>query len=282
MNENGQGRLYICATPIGNLGDITPRVIEVLKAVDIIAAEDTRNSIKLLNHFEIKTPMTSYHEYNRFEKADELVAEMQKGKDIAIITDAGTPCISDPGEVLVQKCVENDIEVTSLPGPSAVITALTLSGFSVRRFVFEGFLPPVQKKKERREALDRLRNETGSIVIYEAPHHLKETLTELSEVLGGDRRIALCREMTKKHEEVLRLTIAEAIKTEPRGEYVLVIEGRDRDELIKEKTESFLSMSVKEHVQSYIDKGLSEKDAMKAAAADRGISKRDIYNELKR
>lgn len=282
MNENGQGKLYICATPIGNLGDITPRVIEVLKAVDIIAAEDTRNSIKLLNHFEIKTPMTSYHEYNRFDKADELVAEMQKGKDIAIITDAGTPCISDPGEVLVQKCVENDIEVTSLPGPSAVITALTLSGFSVRRFVFEGFLPPVQKKKERREALDRLRNETGSIVIYEAPHHLKETLTELSEVLGGDRRIALCREMTKKHEEVLRLTIAEAIKTEPRGEYVLVIEGRDRDELIKEKTESFLSMSVKEHVQSYIDKGLSEKDAMKAAAADRGISKRDIYNELKR
>ena len=282
MNENGQGKLYICATPIGNLGDITPRVIEVLKAVDIIAAEDTRNSIKLLNHFEIKTPMTSYHEYNRFEKADELVAEMQKGKDIAIITDAGTPCISDPGEVLVQKCVENDIEVTSLPGPSAVITALTLSGFSVRRFVFEGFLPPVQKKKERREVLDRLRNETGSIVIYEAPHHLKDTLTELSEVLGGDRRIALCREMTKKHEEVLRLTIAEAIKTEPRGEYVLVIEGRDRDELIKEKTESFLSMSVKEHVQSYIDKGLSEKDAMKAAAADRGISKRDIYNELKR
>lgn len=282
MNENGQGKLYICATPIGNLGDITPRVLDVLKSVDLIAAEDTRNSIKLLNHFEIKTPMTSYHEYNRFDKADELVAEMQKGKDIAIITDAGTPCISDPGEVLVQKCVENDIKVTSLPGPSAVITALTLSGFSVRRFVFEGFLPPVQKKKERREALDRLRNEIGSIVIYEAPHHLKDTLTELSEVLGGDRRIALCREMTKKHEEVLRLTIAEAIKTEPRGEYVLVIEGRDRDELIKEKTESFLSMSVKEHVQSYIDKGLSEKDAMKAAAADRGISKRDIYNELKR
>lgn len=282
MNENGQGKLYICATPIGNLGDITPRVIEVLKAVDIIAVEDTRNSIKLLNHFEIKTPMTSYHEYNRFDKADELVAEMQKGKDIAIITDAGTPCISDPGEVLVQKCVENDIEVTSLPGPSAVITALTLSGFSVRRFVFEGFLPPVQKKKERREALDRLSNEIGSIVIYEAPHHLKDTLIELSEVLGGDRRIALCREMTKKHEEVMRLTIAEAIKTEPRGEYVLVIEGRDRDELIKEKTESFLSMSVKEHVQSYIDKGLSEKDAMRAAAADRGISKRDIYNELKR
>lgn len=282
MNENGHGKLYICATPIGNLGDITPRVIEVLKAVDIIAAEDTRNSIKLLNHFEIKTPMTSYHEYNRFDKADELVAEMQKGKDVAIITDAGTPCISDPGEVLVQKCVENDIEVTSLPGSSAVITALTLSGFSVRRFVFEGFLPPVQKKRERREALDRLRNEIGSIVIYEAPHHLKDTLIELSEVLGGDRRIALCREMTKKYEEVLRLTIAEAIKTEPRGEYVLVIEGRDRDELIKEKTESFLSMSVKEHVQSYIDKGLSEKDAMRAAAADRGISKREIYNELKR
>lgn len=282
MNENGQGKLYICATPIGNLGDITPRVVEVLKNVDLIAAEDTRNSIKLLNHFGIKTPMTSYHEFNRFEKADELVEEMLGGKDIAIITDAGTPCISDPGEVLVQRCAENGVEVTSLPGPSAVITALTLSGFSVRRFVFEGFLPPVQKKKDRKEALERLKNETGTIVLYEAPHHLKETLGELSELLGGKRRIAMCREMTKKHEEVLRMTIAEALETEPRGEYVLVIEGRSADELKREKEESFLSMSTAEHLQIYLDKGMNEKDAMKAVAADRGVSKRDIYNELKR
>lgn len=282
MNENGQGKLYICATPIGNLGDITPRVVEALKNVDLIAAEDTRNSIKLLNHFGIKTPMTSYHEFNRFEKADELVEEILGGKDIAIITDAGTPCISDPGEVLVQRCAENGVEVTSLPGPSAVITALTLSGFSVRRFVFEGFLPPVQKKKDRKEALERLKNETGTIVLYEAPHHLKETLGELSEVLGGKRRIAMCREMTKKHEEVLRMTIAEALETEPRGEYVLVIEGRSADELKKEKEESFLSMSTAEHLQIYLDKGMNEKDAMKAVAADRGVSKRDIYNELKR
>ena len=282
MNENGQGKLYICATPIGNLGDITPRVVEALKNVDLIAAEDTRNSIKLLNHFGIKTPMTSYHEFNRFEKADELVEEILGGKDIAIITDAGTPCISDPGEVLVQRCAENGVEVTSLPGPSAVITALTLSGFSVRRFVFEGFLPPVQKKKDRKEALERLKNETGTIVLYEAPHHLKETLGELSEVLGGKRRIAMCREMTKKHEEVLRMTIEEALETEPRGEYVLVIEGRSADELKKEKEESFLSMSTAEHLQIYLDKGMNEKDAMKAVAADRGVSKRDIYNELKR
>ncbi len=282
MEENKQGKLYICATPIGNLGDITPRVLEVLKSVDIIAAEDTRNSIKLLNHFEIKTPMTSYHEFNRFDKAEELVGEMLKGRDIAIITDAGTPCISDPGEVLVERCIENGIEVTSLPGPSAVITALTLSGFSVRRFVFEGFLPPVQKKKERREALARIKDETGTIVLYEAPHHLKETLKELKELFGGERRIALCREMTKKHEEVLRMTLEEACETEPRGEYVLVIEGKAKEELKKEKEDSFLSMSVAEHMKSYLEKGLSEKDAMKAVATDRGVSKRDIYNEIKR
>ena len=282
MEENKQGKLYICATPIGNLGDITPRVLEVLKSVDIIAAEDTRNSIKLLNHFEIKTPMTSYHEFNRFDKAEELVGEMLKGRDIAIITDAGTPCISDPGEVLVERCIENGIEVTSLPGPSAVITALTLSGFSVRRFVFEGFLPPVQKKKERREALARIKDETGTIVLYEAPHHLKETLKELKELFGGERRIALCREMTKKHEEVLRMTLEEACETEPRGEYVLVIEGKAKEELKKEKEDSFLSMTVAEHMKSYLEKGLSEKDAMKAVATDRGVSKRDIYNEIKR
>ena len=280
IERTGTGKLYICATPIGNLGDMTPRAVETLKSVDLIAAEDTRNSIRLLNHFDIHTPMTSYHEYNRFEKADELVAKMLQGTKVAVITDAGTPCISDPGEVLVQKCVEAGIPVTSLPGPSAVITALTLSGFSVRRFVFEGFLPPKPKKRDRAEALDRLKAETGTIVLYEAPHHLKETLKELEAALGPDRRIALCREMTKLHEEVVRTTIREAIELEPRGEYVLVIEGADPEKLQAETAARFDELSLEEHVQSYIDQGLDRKEAMKAAAKDRGLSRRDVYNAL--
>ncbi len=277
---SGAGKLYICATPIGNLGDMTPRAVEVLKAVDLIAAEDTRNSIRLLNHFDIHTPMTSYHEFNRFEKADELVQKMLQGTDVAIITDAGTPCISDPGEVLVQKCYEAGLEVTSLPGPSAVITALTLSGFSVRRFVFEGFLPPKPKKKERAAALGRLKDETGTIVLYEAPHHLKDTLKELAGTLGSSRRIALCREMTKIHEEVIRTTIGEAAELEPRGEYVLVIEGRDPGELREEAAARFDGMSLAEHVAMYESRGMDRKEAMKAAAKDRGFSRRDVYNAL--
>lgn len=280
--EKGPGRLYICATPIGNLGDMTPRVVETLKGVDLIAAEDTRNSIRLLNHFEIRTPMTSYHEYNRFDKADELVRQILEGKDVAVITDAGTPCISDPGEVLVQKCCEAGIEVTSLPGASAVITALTLSGLPTRRFVFEGFLPPVKNKKERQEVLEALRNETRTMVLYEAPHHLKGTLEELKEVLGGDRRISLCREMTKRYEEVVRTTLSEALMLEPKGEYVLVIQGRSREALLKEKQDSFLSMTVEEHVEKYMEQGMDKKEAMKAAAKDRGVSKRDIYQALSR
>ena len=277
---SGAGKLYICATPIGNLGDMTPRAVEVLKAVDLIAAEDTRNSIRLLNHFGIHTPMTSYHEFNRFEKADELVQKMLQGTKVAIITDAGTPCISDPGEVLVQKCYEAGLEVTSLPGPSAVITALTLSGFSVRRFVFEGFLPPKPKKKERAAALGRLKDETGTIVLYEAPHHLKDTLKELAGTLGSSRRIALCREMTKIHEEVIRTTIGEAAELEPRGEYVLVIEGRDPGELREEAAARFDGMSLAEHVAMYESRGMDRKEAMKAAAKDRGLSRRDVYNAL--
>ena len=280
IERTGTGKLYICATPIGNLGDMTPRAVETLKSVDLIAAEDTRNSIRLLNHFDIHTPMTSYHEYNRFEKADELVTKMLQGTSVAVITDAGTPCISDPGEVLVQKCVEAGIPVTSLPGPSAVITALTLSGFSVRRFVFEGFLPPKPKKRERTEALERLKTETGTIVLYEAPHHLKETLKELETVLGSERRIALCREMTKLHEEVIRTTIREAIEREPRGEYVLVIEGMDPEKAQEAATARFDELSLAEHVQGYIDQGLDRKEAMKAAAKDRGLSRRDVYNAL--
>ena len=280
VNESGYGQLYITATPIGNLGDMSPRAVEVLKSVDLIAAEDTRNSIKLLNHFEIKTPMTSYHEYNRFDKADELVSRMLQGTDVAVITDAGTPCISDPGEVLVQKCIEAGITVTSVPGPSAVITALTLSGFSVRRFVFEGFLPPKQKKRDRKAAIERIKDETGTIVLYEAPHRLIETLTELSDIFGRDRRIALCREMTKKHEEVIRTTIGEAAKTTPKGEYVLVIEGKDLETLSEEKQAAYEDMSLEEHLNMYTDKGMDRKAAMKAVAADRGLSKRDVYNAL--
>lgn len=280
MNKTGYGQLYITATPIGNLGDMSPRAIEVLREADLIAAEDTRNSIKLLNHFDIKTPMTSYHEFNRFDKADELVERMLQGTDIAVITDAGTPCISDPGEVLVQKCIEAGINVTSIPGPSAVITALTLSGFSVRRFVFEGFLPPKQKKRDRRAAIERIKDETGTIVLYEAPHRLNETLSELAEVFGASRRIAMCREMTKKHEEVIRTTIGEAAKTTPKGEYVLVIEGKSLETLDAERQAAYEDMSLEEHLKLYLDKGMDKKSAMKAVAQDRGISKRDVYNAL--
>ena len=278
--ENKRGKLYITATPIGNLGDMSPRAVEALRDADLIAAEDTRNSIRLLNHFGIKTPMTSYHEFNRFDKADELVRNMLEGTNVAVITDAGTPCISDPGEVLVQKCYEAGIEVTSLPGPSAVITALTLCGFSVRRFVFEGFLPPKAKKKERLEALARLKDETGTIVLYEAPHHLKDTLKDLAGLLGEDRRIALCREMTKKYEEVIRTTIGGALEEEPRGEYVLVIEGRDVREVQEEKQAAFAEMSIEAHMELYLQKGMDRKEAMKAVAADRGVPKREIYQAL--
>lgn len=282
MDGKQSGKLYITATPIGNLGDMSPRAVEVLKNVDIIAAEDTRNSIKLLNHFDIRTPMTSYHEFNRFDKADELVAKLLEGMDIAIITDAGTPCISDPGEVLVEKCCEAGIEVCSVPGPSAVITALTLCGFTVRRFVFEGFLPPKAKRRDRQKALARLKDETGTIVLYEAPHHLKDTLSELCSLFGADRRIALCREMTKKHEQVLRLTLGEAVHHEPRGEYVIVIEGRDERELEQERQASFEEMSLGEHMEQYLRQGMNSRAAMKAVAADRGISKRDVYNALQK
>ena len=275
------GKLYIVATPIGNLSDMTPRAVETLKAVDLIAAEDTRNSIKLLNRFDIHTPMTSYHEFNRFEKAEELVGELLSGKDIALITDAGTPCISDPGDVLTAACARHGIPVTSVPGASAVVTALTLSALSARRFVFEGFLPPVKQKKERREALARIREETRTIVLYEAPHHLKNTLSELSELLGEERRVSLCREMTKLHEEVIRTTLGEAKELEPRGEYVLVIEGKDPEELQKEKAKGFEALSLSEHMRRYLSEGLSEKDAMKAVAKDLGLTKRDIYKELK-
>ncbi|MDD3369308.1 MAG: 16S rRNA (cytidine(1402)-2'-O)-methyltransferase [Lachnospiraceae bacterium] len=275
------GKLFLCATPIGNLGDMTPRVVETLEMVDVIAAEDTRNSIRLLNHFEIKTPMTSYHEFNKVEKANQLVGQMLNGKNIALITDAGTPAISDPGEVLVQKCQEAGIVVTSLPGPAACITALTLSGLSTRRFCFEGFLSA--DKKERKYILEALQNETRTIILYEAPHHLIKTLRDLYEMLG-DRRITLCRELTKRFETVYPTTLEKALQyyetEEPRGEYVLVIEGKSREACREEKIAAWNEMSLTEHMAYYEKQGVSQKDAMKQVAKDRGLGKRDVYKQL--
>lgn len=280
------GTLYVCATPIGNLEDITFRVLETLKRVDLIAAEDTRNSIHLLNHFEIKTPMTAYHEYNKYDKAKSLVQMLLDGKDIAIITDAGTPCISDPGEELVRQAAEAGITVTSLPGPAACITALTISALPTRRFAFEAFLPTEKAdKKERARILEELKSETRTMIVYEAPHHLKETLADLASSLGADRRISLCRELTKKHEEVIRTTLGDAIAKyeaeEPRGEYVLVIEGKDPAAIQAETEASWNEMTLADHMQHYLDQGMPEKDAMKQVAKDRGISKRNVYQQWK-
>ena len=275
------GILYLCATPIGNLEDITYRVLRTLKEVDLIAAEDTRNSIKLLNHFDIQTPMTSYHEFNKIEKAYQLVAKLKEGKNIALITDAGTPGISDPGEDIVRICYEEGIEVTSLPGAAACITALTMSGRPTRRFCFEAFLP--KDKKERAAVLEELQNETRTIIIYEAPHHLLKTVKELLEVLG-DRELTICRELTKKHEEKIQTTFSSLLsyyeEKEPRGEYVLVICGKSREEIIKEQQENWEQLSIEEHMEHYEKQGISHKEAMKLVAKDRGVSKRDIYQYL--
>lgn len=275
-----QGKLFLCATPIGNLEDITYRVVRTLSEVDIIGAEDTRHSLRLLNHFDIKTPMTSYHEFNKYDKAKTLVKMMLEGKNVALITDAGTPGISDPGEELVRQCYEAGVEVTSLPGPAACITALTMSGQETRRFCFEAFLP--SDKKERVRILEQLRNETRTIIIYEAPHRLKKTLAELLEYLG-DRELTICRELTKKHEEAKKLTLSMAVEkygeNEPKGEFVLVIKGKSFGEIAKEESAVWEQMSVSEHVDLYISQGMDKKEAMKKAAKDRGISKREIYNK---
>ncbi len=275
------GTLYLCATPIGNLNDMTHRVACTLKEVDMIAAEDTRNSIKLLNHFGIKTPMTSYHEHNKVEKAKQIVSWLKGGKNIALITDAGTPGISDPGEVLVAECLKEGIPVTSLPGCCALITALTLSGISSRRFCFEGFLP--SDKKEKRFVLEELGRETRTIILYEAPHHLKRTLTELYDALG-ERRITLCRELTKRFETVFPTTLVGALayfeENEPRGEYVLVIEGLGREALEQEERTKWEEITIEEHMEIYESQGIAKKDAMKKVAADRGINKRAVYQAL--
>ena len=276
-----QGKLYLCATPIGNLDDITLRVLNTLKEVDLIAAEDTRHSIKLLNHFDIKTPMTSYHEFNKVEKARVLVEKMKEGTNIALITDAGTPGISDPGEELVKQCYEAGIELTSLPGPAACITALTISGMATRRFAFEAFLP--REKKERAAVLSQLVNETRTIIIYEAPHHLIRTLEELYETLG-DRKLTVCRELTKRYEEKTLTTFSEILQyykdNEPRGEYVLVIAGKTFEELKQEEQKNWENLSLEDHMEVYEKQGISRKEAMKLVAKDRGISRRDVYQAL--
>lgn len=275
------GKLYLCATPIGNLEDMTYRVVRTLGEVDLIAAEDTRNSIKLLNHFEIKTPMTSYHEYNKIEKGRKLVEKLQEGLNIALITDAGTPGISDPGEELVKMCYEAGIEVTSLPGAAACITALTLSGLSTRRFAFEAFLPT--DKKEKQSILKELEKETRTIILYEAPHRLVRTLQELLEILGN-RKVTVCRELTKKHETAFVTTLEEAYSyyesNEPKGECVLVIEGKSRQELKQEEVAKWEEMRIEEHMDYYLQQGIDKKEAMKMVAKDRGITKREVYQQL--
>lgn len=276
-----QGKLYLCATPIGNLEDITLRVLRTLREVDLIAAEDTRNSIKLLNHFEIKTPMTSYHEYNKIDKAYQLVEKIRAGQNIALITDAGTPGISDPGEELVRICYQSGIEITSLPGACACITALTLSGLASRRFAFEAFLP--RDKKERAAILESLKSETRTIILYEAPHHLLKTLQELYDVLG-ERPITLCRELTKKYETVLATTLSEALnfyqQHDPKGEFVLVIQGKSIEELKQEQHKNWETISLEDHMAQYEKQGIPRKEAMKMVAKDRGISKREVYAKL--
>ncbi len=275
------GTLYLCATPIGNLGDMSPRILETLRQADLIAAEDTRNSLKLLNHFDIHTPMTSYHEFNKVEKAAVLIEQLRQGTNIALITDAGTPAISDPGEVLVRMCMEAGISVTSLPGPCACITALTLSGLPTRRFAFEAFLPT--EKREREEILEELKSETRTMILYEAPHRLKRTLEDLLEALG-DRRVTLCRELTKKFETILPTTFSQALtmyeREDPRGEYVLVVEGRSRSSLKQEQQTQWEAMSIGEHMKLYEDRGMDHKEAMKQVARDRGVGKREIYRAL--
>lgn len=276
-----KGKLYLCATPIGNLEDITFRVLRTLKEADLIAAEDTRNSRKLLNHFEIKTPMTSYHEYNKYEKGRWLVRQMEEGKQVALITDAGTPGISDPGEELVAMCWEAGIEITSLPGPAACITALTVSGLPTRRFSFEAFLP--QDKKQRQEVLEELKKDSRTLILYEAPHRLVKTLEELLKELGN-RKITVCRELTKKHETLFKTDLEKALdwyrENSPKGECVLVLEGKSREEIKEEERSKWEDMSVPEHVEFYLKQGMEKKEAMKQVAKDRGVSKREIYGVL--
>ena len=273
------GTLYLCATPIGNLGDVSARLLEILKTVDVVAAEDTRRTVQLLNHFEISKPLTSYHEHNKREKGEYLIGILKEGKNVALVSDAGTPAISDPGEDLVTLCIENDITVTSVPGAVAAVNALILSGISPRRFAFEGFLSV--NKRHRNEHLEALKNDSHTLIFYEAPHKLRDTLSDMERIFGGERRIALARELTKIHEEILRMTISEAVEyykeNNPRGEYVLVISGAEKSAEAEEQW--WNGLSVREHVEEYINRGMDSKEAIKQAAKDRNVPKREVYNE---
>lgn len=275
-----KGTLYLCATPIGNLGDISERCLEILRSVDLVAAEDTRRTLQLLNHFDISKPLTSYHEHNKKTKGEYILRLLLEGKNIAQVSDAGTPAISDPGEDLVKLCIENNVTVTSVPGPVAGIQALILSGLSTRRYAFEGFLSV--NKKNRYEHLNSVKNDTHTLIFYEAPHKLRSTLEAMNAVFGSERRIALARELTKLHEEIIRTTIGGALEyysdRTPRGEYVIVVEGAS--ETAEDKDAPFWSdMSIAEHVDKYIAEGMSQKDAIKKAATDRNVPKREVYNE---
>lgn len=271
--------LYLCATPIGNLGDISERCIEILNSVDLIAAEDTRHTLKLLNHFNISKPMTSYHEHNKKEKGEYLISLLKEGQNIALVSDAGTPAISDPGEDLVKLCIKNDLDVTSIPGPVAAINALILSGLSTRRFTFEGFLSV--NKRRKKIHLDSLKNDTHTLIFYEAPHKLVTTLTDMLNTFG-DRKIALVRELTKIHEDILRTSLKGALEyyetNAPRGEYVIIVSGAEESETPSEG-EWWSELTVVEHVNEYIKRGMTSKDAVKEAAKDRKLSKRDVYSE---
>ena len=278
---NNKGILYLVATPIGNLEDITLRALRILKEVDFIAAEDTRQTLKLLNHFDIKKPLVSYYEHNKVVKGNYLVGQLLDGKSIALVSDAGTPGVSDPGEDIVKLCIENDIQVTMVPGPVAAVTGLVVSGLSTGRVVFEGFLP--MNKRQRKDRINSLRNETRTIILYEAPHKLIYTLKDLYEALGN-RRITMARELTKKFEEVIRCSLKEAVAKyddeSPRGEYVLIIEGISEEKILEEKKSEWDAMTVEEHYEMYIAKGLEKKEAMRKVAQDRGISRRDVYKKL--
>lgn len=277
-----KGMLYLCATPIGNLQDMTFRAVEVLKEADLIAAEDTRNSRKLLDHFGIRTPMTSYHEHNKYDKARELIGLLEEGKNIALITDAGMPGISDPGEVLCKMAHEEGITVSVVPGACAAVSAVAASGLPTDHFVFEGFLP--RTNKERKERLAILEKEERTMIVYEAPHRIRKTLEDLEKTLGSGREVSLCREMTKKHEEIRKTTLGELCvwyeEQEAKGEFVLVLAGRSREEAVEEEKEKWKSMDLEEHLQLYLDQGMDQKEAMKKVAADLGVSKREIYNRL--
>ena len=276
-----EGKLYFCPTPIGNLGDISQRTLETLRAVDLVAAEDTRNTGLLLARYDIKVPLISYHQHNEKQRSQELIERLQQGAQIALVTDAGMPAISDPGQVLVRRCHEAGVSVTALPGPCAFVTALALSGLDSRRFVFEGFLPV--DKKERRQVLEDLRTARRTMIFYEAPHRVKETLKTMAEV-AGDRPAAAVRELTKKFEEIKLMKLADLAayyeENEPRGEYVLLVEGQTAEQQEETRKQQFEGLTLEQHMALYAD--LPEKEAMKAVAKDLGISKRDVYAQLKK